>query len=232
MVRFTAFALMLVASEGAGRSRLEAVRAARTADVQRLLAAAGLSFPAQTVYLRAFKEERHVELWAGGASGPLSLVKVYTMCAASGTLGPKRREGDLQVPEGLYVISEFNPASQFHLSMKVSYPNTSDRLRGDAQRPGGLIYLHGHCASIGCIAIEDGPIEEVYLVAERATTHPLRIDVFPARLTPAWLRAHANSEHASLWKELMPAFERFESARRPLSFTIGADGSYIVSERP
>jgi murein L,D-transpeptidase YafK len=210
--------------------RLDGVRAARSADVDKLLATAGLPATVDTVSLRAFKEEKVVELWAGPAKGPLTLVKTYAICAASGELGPKRQEGDLQVPEGLYEIVEFNPASNFHLSMKVSYPNASDRLRSDPRRPGGLIYLHGNCASIGCIAIEDAPIEEVFLIAQRARARPLRIDIFPARLTTEWLEAHKDSPHAAFWAELAPAFASFEVTHRPASFSVDRTGAYKVKK--
>ncbi|MBL8920986.1 MAG: L,D-transpeptidase family protein [Myxococcaceae bacterium] len=223
-------ALVLLSSVVLANARVEAVRKARADDVKKLLTDAGLPAPVDTVYLRAFKEEKVVELWAGKKGAPLSLVKSYPVCAASGELGPKRKEGDLQVPEGLYEISEFNPGSNFHLSMKVSYPNASDRVRSDARRPGGLIYLHGNCASIGCIAIEDAPIEEVYLIALDAKTRPIRIDVFPARLTPAWLSSHTDSEHAHLWKELEPAYRAFEATKRPAPFSVGPQGVYRVKE--
>lgn len=210
--------------------RIDGIRKARADDVKQLLAAAGLPSPVDTVYLRAFKEEKVVELWAGKKGAPLVLVKTYPVCAASGEPGPKRMEGDLQVPEGLYEISEFNPGSNFHLSMKVSYPNASDRVRSDAKRPGGLIYMHGNCASIGCIAIEDGPIEEVYLIAQDAKTRPIRVDIFPARLTPEWMTAHADSSHLSFWKELEPGFRVFEVTKRPAAFTVGPQGAYRVKE--
>ena len=210
-------------------ARLDGVRAARSEDVKRLLAAAGLPGRVDTVYLRAFKEEKVLELWAGSAKGPLTLVKSYPICAASGELGPKRKEGDLQVPEGLYDIVEFNPASNFHLSMKVSYPNASDRVRSDARRPGGLIYLHGNCASIGCIAIEDGPIEEVFLIAQSARSRP-RIDIFPARLEAGWLTSHADSPHAGLWAELAPAYASFEATKRPAAYSVDASGAYKVKK--
>lgn len=208
--------------------RVGDVRARRAQDVRALVEAAGLSFPVEEVYLRAFKQERQLELWAGPRGQPLVLVKTYPFCAASGELGPKRKEGDLQVPEGLYEVPEFNPASNFHLSMKVSYPNASDRLRGDPKRPGGLIYLHGSCASIGCIAIEDGPIEEVYLVALDARRRPIRFDIFPMRLTEEALAAQRGSPHAALWAELAPAFTAFEATKRPARFRVDPSGAYRV----
>jgi len=219
---------VLLSVTAAANPHLDAIRAARAADVKQLLAAAGLPSPIDTVYLRAFKHEKVVELWAGTRGAPLVLVKSYPVCAASGGLGPKRREGDLQVPEGLYEVPEFNPGSNFHLSMKVSYPNASDRQRSDPRRPGGLIYLHGNCASIGCIAIEDGPIEEVYLIAHDAKTRPIRFDIFPARLSADWLRQQADAEHAALWRELEPAFTSFEQTRRPAAFSVGPKGEYRV----
>lgn len=221
--------IVLVLCLPASADRVADVRAARLRDVRSLVTDAGLTYPVGEVYLRAFKAERLVELWAGPAGKPLTLLKQYPICAASGELGPKRREGDLQVPEGLYEVPEFNPGSSYHLSMKVSYPNASDRLRSDAKRPGGLIYLHGSCASIGCIAIEDAPIEEVYLIALDAKTRPIRFDIFPRRLDA---EATLEGPHASLWKELQPAYLAFEASHRPARFSIDRKtGAYVVSPR-
>jgi murein L,D-transpeptidase YafK len=220
----------LLSGEAGAADRLARVRQARTADVKALVEKAGLSWPVDQVYLRVFKEERLVELWASNRPrDPMALVKSFPICAASGVLGPKRREGDLQVPEGLYEVAEFNPFSSYHLALKLSYPNASDRLRSDRQHPGGLIYLHGDCASIGCIAIEDGPVEELYLVAFDSKRRPLRIDVFPARLTRRWLEA-APAAHRAFWAELLPAYERFEERRRPPAFTVDRrSGAYVVT---
>ena len=209
--------------------RVREVRVRRADDVKALVQAVGLTYPVDEVYLRAFKEERELEVWAGKKGKPLSLVKRYPFCAASGELGPKRKEGDLQVPEGLYEVPEFNPTSNFHLSMKVSYPNASDRLRSDKAHPGGLIYLHGNCASIGCIAIEDGPIEEVYLLALDARVRPIRFDIFPRRLTDDAVAAQKDSPNAGFWSELKPAFDAFETSKRPARFTVdGKTGAYRI----
>lgn len=226
-----ALVVMLVgwATVACANERVKEVRARRADDVKALATDAGLPYPVDEVYLRAFKQERELEVWAGKKGKPLTLVKRYPFCAASGELGPKRREGDLQVPEGLYEVPEFNPGSNFHLSMKVSYPNASDRVRSDAKRPGGLIYLHGSCASIGCIAIEDGPIEEVYLLARDARVRPIRFDIFPMRLTDAAVGALDGSPHAPFWNELKPAFDAFETSKRPARFTVDAKtGAYRI----
>jgi murein L,D-transpeptidase YafK len=229
MHRFIALLVLLMGSVVTA-DRVREVRDRRARDVRALVEAAGLRYPVEEVYLRAFKLERQLELWAGKRGQPLVLLKTYPFCAASGELGPKRREGDLQVPEGLYEVPEFNPASNFHLSMKVSYPNASDRVRSDPRKPGGLIYLHGSCASIGCIAIEDGPIEEVYLISHDAQRRPIRFDIFPMRLTAEALEAQRGSVHLELWKELAPAYATFEATRRPAPFRVDpTTGAYRVS---
>ena len=208
--------------------KVKEIRARRAADLKALVEKAGLTYPVDEVYLRGLKKERLLELWAGKKGEPMVLVKSYPFCAASGELGPKRKEGDEQVPEGLYEVPEFNPTSDYHLSMKVSYPNASDRLRSDPKRPGGLIYLHGNCASIGCIAIQDEPIEEVYLIAIDAKRRPIRFDIFPTRLTPEGL-ASLEGANADFWKELAPAYTAFEANHRPASFTVSKKtGAYIL----
>jgi murein L,D-transpeptidase YafK len=222
--------LLLTLATHALADRVSTVRARRAADVKALVKEAGLDSPVDEAYLRVFKEERQVELWASRAGKPMVLVKTFGVCAASGELGPKRQEGDLQVPEGLYEVSEFNPTSSYHLALKVSYPNASDRVRSDQKTPGGLIYMHGKCASIGCIAIEDAQIEEVYLTVLDARRKPIRIDLFPRRLSAKWLEAQKSSPHAGLWNELWPAYANFEATHRPVAFTVDRKtGAYRVN---
>lgn len=221
--------LLTMVSTAALADKVKEVRARRAADVKALVEQAGLSYPVDEVYLRGFKKDRQLELWVGKRGEPMVLLKTYPFCAASGELGPKRKEGDLQVPEGLYEVPAFNPYSDYHLSMKVSYPNASDRLRSDARRPGGLIYLHGNCASIGCIAIEDEPIEEVYLISLDAKRRPIRFDIFPTRLNKDTLEGLGTSAHLDFWKELAPAYTVFERTHRPPVFTVSKKtGAYVL----
>lgn len=220
--------LTFLLSPAALADKVKDVRTRRAADVKALVEKAGLAYPVDEVYLRAFKKERQLELWAAPRGKPMVLVKTYAFCAASGELGPKRRQGDLQVPEGLYEVPSFNPFSDYHLSMKVSYPNQSDKVRSDAKNPGGLIYLHGSCASIGCIAIEDEPIEEVYLITFDAKTRPIRFDIFPARLTDEGFKALAGEPHTDFWRELQPAFAAFEQSHRPPPFRVTKTGAYVL----
>ncbi len=127
--------------------------------------AADVRYPPQTVLLVAFKRERRLELYAGNAPRDLRFIRYYDVLAASGTLGPKLREGDRQVPEGIYRLTELNPNSNFHLSLKVDYPNTFDRMMGRVENRrnlGGAIYVHGGSESSGCLAMSDPVVEEIF----------------------------------------------------------------------
>ena len=146
------------------------------------------------------------------------------------------QQGDLQVPEGFYTIDLFNPTSAYHLSIRVSYPNESDRILG--RRPlGGAIMVHGNCVSIGCIAIEDEPIEELYLMtldAKRRMGRNVPIHIFPRQLDEkglAQLEKTAGSDAALLafWRGLEPGFSLFEQTRRPPRVSVDLKtGAYTV----
>ncbi len=132
--------------------------------------AAGVDYPPQTVVLVGFKWERRLELYAGNTPDELKFIRYYAVLAASGTVGPKLREGDLQVPEGIYRLTRLNPNSSFHLSLKVDYPNTFDRMMGKVENRrnlGGDIFIHGGSESAGCLAMSDPVAEEIFtLVAQ------------------------------------------------------------------
>jgi murein L,D-transpeptidase YafK len=111
-----------------------------------------LKYPAKDIYLRFFKAGNEGEIWARNSdTGQYTLVKTYRMCALSGSLGPKRWEGDRMVPEGFYFIDDFNPKSDFYLSLLLNYPNYSDLVKGNKAKPGGDIYIHGGCLTVGCL---------------------------------------------------------------------------------
>jgi murein L,D-transpeptidase YafK len=234
-------ALLLVFTALAARAepaRVAAVRKARAADVAALFKAAKVAFPPEQLYVRAFKHERELEVWAGPKAGPLVKVKTYPFCAASGALGPKRRRGDLQVPEGFYALDLFNPASDYHLSVRVSYPNAADkRFGGRGIDLGDNIFVHGDCVSIGCIAIENGPIEELYLMAldtHARTRRHAPIHIFPRRLDDAGLAALTQERAAddalvAFWRSLQPAYTLFEQSRRvPTTSVHPKTGTYVV----
>lgn len=156
------------------------------------------------VFLRAYKEEEELELWVQRGNA-WHLLHTYPILAQSGDLGPKTAEGDEQVPEGFYAVTPrgMNPCSSYHLSFNIGYPNAYDTALG---RTGSLIMIHGKDCSIGCLAMGDEAIEEIYtLVAESLRAAPTRsvpVHLFPFRLTPQRLEEEQGSEHAEFWQHL------------------------------
>jgi murein L,D-transpeptidase YafK len=152
-------------------------------------------------------------------------------------LGPKRRFGDEQVPEGFYELDWFNPQSNFFLSLHISYPNASDRILGSRQNPGGDIFLHGNCASIGCIPITDEGIKEVYWLAvlvHNQSQQRLPIEIFPARLTDEGLKALVAAHHnqralINFWGNLKEGYDYFEKNHRLPRIKTRTDGAYSFS---
>ena len=147
------------------------------------------------VFVRIFKEEKELELWVDDGK-VFKHFKTWPICKYSGTLGPKLKEGDGQAPEGFYFVprSRMNPRSRFHLSFNLGYPNAYDRAR---QRTGSALMVHGNCVSIGCYAMTDARIEEIYSLCDAALQNGqkfFRVHVFPFRMTAANQKRHSNSK--------------------------------------
>lgn len=153
--------------------------------LQKQFAAKGLQWPAKNMYIRSFKYDGQLEIWVKDSrKEPYKLFKTYRVCALAGSLGPKRMQGDYQVPEGFYYINEFNPNSNYFLSLGLNYPNASDKLLSDPVRPGGDIYIHGSCVTVGCIPVTDQQIDEIYLLAAFAKNSGqdfIPVHIFPIR---------------------------------------------------
>lgn len=153
--------------------------------LQKEFIAKGIKWPAKYIYLRSFKYDSQLEVWVkNNREDTFQLFKMYRVCALAGTLGPKRIEGDYQVPEGFYYINEFNPNSSYHLSLGINYPNESDKILSDIYRPGGDIYIHGSCVTVGCIPMTDQQIEEIYILsahAKNAGQDFIPVHIFPVR---------------------------------------------------
>jgi murein L,D-transpeptidase YafK len=220
------------------QDRFPRVRQARIEAQPRLEAMfrdAGLSYPAREIFLRGFKLEGQFELWArNDKNGPFTLIHVYEICASAGVLGPKRREGDLQVPEGFYHVSGFNPRSRFHLSLRIDYPNASDRILGDRRHPGGDIFIHGSCVTIGCIPLRDGPIAEVYLAAVDARSSGqarIPVHIFPRRLggdrQDLERQAGGRPSLRDFWLNLKEGYDHFEKYLRLPAITVDSRGRYL-----
>jgi murein L,D-transpeptidase YafK len=184
----------------------------------------GLSYPPKHVFFRAFKLERKLEVWAAAsAKDRMVLLQTYPIAAMSGDLGPKRVEGDGQVPEGIYRIDRFNPQSSYHLSLRVSYPNDADRHFSDPTKPGGDI--HGNRVSIGCLAMTDDKIEEIYLLALAGRQAGVPIHIFPYRFGSAASEKRVTAK-AALWDELKQIYWAFEKSRIVPVVTVNAQGQY------
>ncbi len=143
---------------------------------------AGAAWPPGRLDLLAFKLEKRLEVYVPGKQAKLVFLKSYPVLAASGKLGPKLREGDLQVPEGIYRVEYLNPNSRFHLSMKLDYPNADDRNQARTEgrtRLGGDIMIHGNHVSIGCLAVGDPAAEELFVLAAIAGVSRVRVLIAP-----------------------------------------------------
>jgi murein L,D-transpeptidase YafK len=204
-------------------------------DLKTALSDSGFDWPPSHMFIRAFKWEKELEVWLGDEKG-FRKFRTYPVCAASGKPGPKRKEGDLQVPEGFYHIDRFNPKSRFHLSLGVNYPNASDRILGDPDRPGADIFIHGNCVSEGCLAMTDDQIKDIYclaLLAKDAGQGQIPVWILPFRLeNAATQKAFVEmSEYEAcwpFWRSLMPAYRYFEAEKRIPEIRIGEDGGYLV----
>lgn len=182
------------------------------------------------LFIRIFKEEEKLETWLKHRSSDMFvLFKSYDFCAASGVLGPKRKQGDYQVPEGFYYIDRFNPASWFHLSLGINYPNPSDRILGNKTNLGGDIFLHGACVSVGCVAITDEWIEEVYMLAVEAKTQGqsrIPVHIFPSRAMPS--KCATSSQHQNFWCNLETGYTLFKQDKTTVPVpNVDAHGTYI-----
>jgi murein L,D-transpeptidase YafK len=220
-------------------ARVRSAATKKAEKVKALFAAQKLAWPPSGVLLRIFKEDKLLELWGRQKDGAWALVKSYPVCRDSGVVGPKRREGDLQVPEGFYDVNHFNPWSEYHLALGVSYPNTSDRILGGKGPLGGQIYIHGKCVTIGCIPIEDDNIEEVYLAAVEAHANgqaQVPVHLFPTRLTAESL-ARLSKEHdgerdlIAFWANLKEGYDLFEKEHRLPKIVVDPKGRYQFTAR-
>ncbi|MDW3646815.1 MAG: L,D-transpeptidase family protein [Bacteroidia bacterium] len=188
------------------------------------------------IFIRAFKQEEILEVYIKSLSEEsFRLLKSYDFCTSSGSLGPKRKEGDKQIPEGLYHIDRFNPKSQFHLSLGLNYPNKSDRIKGDPQEPGSDIFIHGKCVTIGCIPLGDPGIEELFVLAEQASLQGQRrisVHIFPAKMESATTQQLFEQfpQHTAFWENLIPLYQDFESKKQLSEFQISAEGNYQLVE--
>lgn len=200
-----------------GRADLNEIRARVWPNLERELDAFGLA-SSGPLFIRIFKQEKELEIWGVEIkSATFRKFKTYPICTYSGSLGPKQREGDFQSPEGFYDITKdrLNPRSNFHLAFDVGYPNAYDQALG---RTGSFIMVHGACVSIGCFAMTNEGIEEIYLLVESALNGgqaSLPVHIFPFRMTEENMKAHEEDEWITFWRNLKEGYDLFELTGQP-----------------
>ncbi len=202
---------------------------------------ANLSWPAKQLFIRSFKQDGVLEIWVkNNLTEPFVLFKTYNICALSGKLGPKRREGDKQVPEGIYYINEFNPNSDYHFSLGLNYPNQSDLVFADKNAPGGEIYIHGQCATVGCIPILNSPIEELYVLAsivKKQGQDFIPVHIYPIRFSnnhstkAIQMLVGTNPEYHHFTNQLKDIYDYFEQYKQLPIIGITQEGSYKILSR-
>jgi len=221
----------------AGQLKYQRVKKAyqtRYENLKEEVALAGFNINKIEVYLRVFKSEKEVEVWMRDeAKAKFKLFKTYAICSSSGELGPKRTQGDGQVPEGFYNIEGFNPVSSYHLSMKVGYPNKSDNVKAEG-KPGGDIMIHGNCVTIGCVPIQNDPIEELYILCVESTDRKngLRSDIFPCKFTTEniqMLKKDFPKPKNEFWESIKKGYDYFEKNKVVPKYTVDKEGNYIIS---
>lgn len=187
------------------------------------------------MFIRVFKKEKMEEVWLKSkGEKEYKLFKTYTICSSSGELGPKRKQGDDQVPEGFYDVSVFNPFSNYYLSLGVSYPNELDKIIGKGNL-GGDIMIHGNCVTIGCIPLTDTYIKEVYILAVEAKNDGqanIPIHIFPTRLDEdgmKYLKWNYGKDNVLMdfWKNLKLGYDYFELHKAVPKVSISPKGRYV-----
>ena len=197
------------AQEKPGVARVRAARKRRLDEVRKIFQTAGVRFPPRQLFLRVFKKEMVLEVWASGQrKGPLTHVTSYRICQSSGDPGPKKEEGDGQVPEGFYSIRHLNNRSSFHLSMLISYPNRRDRR---LRRTGSAIMIHGSCVSVGCLAMSDERIEELWLMASAVYgRRRIPVHIFPSCDMTKMITTSRDKKLKSFWENIREGLNAFE----------------------
>ncbi len=171
--------------------------------------------PSSPVLIRTYKKEAELEIWKMTSDGRYALLKTYPICRWSGQLGPKKVEGDMQVPEGFYTIEpgQMNPNSHYYLAFNVGYPNVYDRAYG---RTGGSVMVHGVCSSAGCFSMTDEQVADIYAIARdafRGGQREIQLQSYPFHMTPENMAKYRLDPNIEFWKELKNGSDHFEVAK-------------------
>ncbi|HYE54940.1 MAG TPA: L,D-transpeptidase family protein [Chitinophagaceae bacterium] len=222
--------------------RINEVLLRKEDTLRRQFEAKGLAWPAKYIYIRSFKYDSQLEVWVKYKSNEkYTLFTTYKVCAMAGSLGPKRMQGDYQVPEGFYYINEFNPRSMYHLSLGLNYPNVSDRILSDSLQPGGDIYIHGSCVTTGCIPITDKQIEDLYVLAMHAKNQGqdfIPVHIFPVHFRNKNSNDYLNKylkdfpEYAPMVSNMKNVYNHFEKTKELPVIMVNSRGEYVTTSMP
>jgi len=168
------------------------------------------------ILIRLFKEESELEVWKKTRDGSFALLKTYPICRWSGDLGPKKKEGDRQAPEGFYTITpgQMNPNSNYYLAFNTGFPNAYDRAWGYT---GSELMVHGDCSSRGCYAMTDEQIQEIYALARESFfggQKEFQFEAFPFRMTALNMAKHRNNPNFAFWKMIKEGYDHFEATHQ------------------
>ena len=182
------------------------------------------------VLFRAYKRESEIEVWKRAAGGRFVHVKTFPICRWSGQLGPKRKTGDRQTPEGFYTVPQrqMNPNSSYYLSFDVGYPNAYDRAQGST---GSAVMVHGVCSSMGCFAMTDGVVGEIYAIAREAFAGgqaAFQFQSYPFRMTAQNMARHRTDPNIAFWRQLKEGSDRFEALGEEPAVGV-AGGRYVFA---
>lgn len=203
---------------------------------KKILGFKGVEIENFELYIRILKKEMIVEIWAKNKKDEQFVHIIdYPFCAMSGGMGPKRLNGDLQIPEGFYSINSFDPTSNFFLALGIDYPNKSDKYSGVGDEMGGSIFIYGECKSNGCIAIRKERMQELYILAVEATQQgqdKIQVHIFPQILEPERLNIllltyGKNSKLANFWDNISDGYNYFEKNKKLPTIIIDKNGKYV-----
>lgn len=185
------------------------------------------------ILIVAFKAEQKLILYAKNKNdGTYKKISTYDICSSSGGLGPKRKQGDGQVPEGFYHIDRFNPSSSFYLSLGIDYPNQSDKKKSKASNLGGDIFIHGDCVTIGCMPMTDEKIKEIYIYALQAYQigqKKIPVYIFPFEMTNSKLEQYKSNSNIAFWRNLKKGYDTFNKSTKELNIVVNEQGDYVFN---
>ncbi len=220
------------------QKRFERVRTAireKQQTVENILKDFDLELDNFNLLLVAYKDIDSLEIYAKHMNGnAYQKIHAYHICAKSGHPGPKRREGDGQVPEGFYHIDRFNPASNYYLSLGLNYPNLSDLRKTTFENPGGDIFIHGGCITIGCLPMTNDKIKEIYLLAMHARNNgqkKIPVYIFPFKMSnqnmSVYKEKHINDQNLiDFWLNIKLGYDKFFEEKKELDILYTENGDY------